>query len=77
MRDGSREVAAGNIAAVTYLARNPNVSSLIYSGEKISWAGFGEWHATSGMEGFQDSENQHIVDTRPIPEWTYTSSNLS
>jgi hypothetical protein len=50
------------------------MSSLIYSGEKITWAGFGEWPATSGMDGFQSSEHQHIVDTGPIPEGTYTLS---
>lgn len=48
--------------------------SLIYSGEKLSWAGFGEWPATSGMEGYQSADNQHIVDTGPIPEGQYTLS---
>ncbi len=48
--------------------------TLIYSGEKLSWAGVGEWAATSGMVGFQSADQQHIVDRGPIPEGKYTLS---
>jgi hypothetical protein len=48
--------------------------TLIYSGEKLSWAGVGEWASTSGMVGFQSADQQHIVDRGPIPEGKYTLS---
>ncbi len=48
--------------------------TLIYSGEKLAWAGMGEWAATSGMIGYQSPDQQHIVDHGPIPEGKYTLS---
>jgi hypothetical protein len=48
--------------------------SLVYSGEKLAWAGVAEWPATSGMVGYQSAEFQHVVDHGPIPEGMYTLS---